>query len=112
MNRSAWRLLFWPVLMVLLTILMFLFPQATYDGARYGLETWAFTLVPSLMPFMIAADILIQLGVVNFLGVLLEPLMRPLFRLPGSAGFVVAMGFTSGFPMGALLTDSCLLYTS
>lgn len=106
MNRSAWRLLFWPFLMVLLTILMFLFPQATYDGARYGLETWAFTLVPSLLPFMIAADILIQLGVVNFLGVLLEPLMRPLFRLPGSAGFVVAMGFTSGFPMGALLTDS------
>ncbi len=106
MNRFAWRLLLWPLLMVILTILMFLFPQATYDGAKYGLETWAFTLVPSLLPFMIAADILIQLGVVNFLGVLLEPLMRPLFRLPGSAGFVVAMGFTSGFPMGALLTDS------
>lgn len=106
MNRSVWRLLGWPFLMVTLTLLMFLFPQATFDGAKYGLETWAFTLVPSLLPFMIVADILIQLGVVNFLGVLLEPLMRPLFRLPGSAGFVVAMGFTSGFPMGALLTDS------
>ena len=43
MNRFAWRLLLWPLLMVILTILMFLCPQATYDGAKYGLETWAFT---------------------------------------------------------------------
>lgn len=106
MTRHTWHILLLPLGMALLTILMFLFPQATYDGARYGLETWALTLVPSLLPFMIASDMLIQLGVVNFLGVLLEPLMRPLFRLPGSAGFVVAMGFTSGFPMGALLTES------
>ena len=32
--------------------------------------------------------------------------MRPLFRLPGEAGFAVALGFTSGFPMGAILTAS------
>lgn len=92
--------------MLFLTICMFLFPQATYTGARYGLETWALTLAPSLLPFIIVTDILIELGVVRFLGVLLEPLMRPVFKQPGEAGFAVAMGFTSGFPMGAILTTS------
>lgn len=83
---------------------MLIWPRETYQGARYGLELWAFVLVPSLLPFFIAADILINLGIVNMLGVLLEPVMRPIFNLPGSASFVLSMGFTSGFPMGAVLT--------
>jgi sporulation integral membrane protein YlbJ len=39
------------------------------------------------------------------LGLLLEPVMRPLFHLPGCASLVVAMGFTSGYPVGAILTQ-------
>jgi sporulation integral membrane protein YlbJ len=52
------------------------------------------------------ANLLFSLGFVRFLGVLLEPIMRPVFRLPGEAGFALALGFTSGFPMGAILTTS------
>ncbi|MFZ7104492.1 MAG: sporulation integral membrane protein YlbJ [Peptococcaceae bacterium] len=93
-------------LAIILTGLMIIYPQATFTGANHGLKTWVTVLVPALLPFFIIADILVEIGVVNFLGVLLEPLMRPLFRLPGAAGFVLAMGFTSGFPMGAVLTNT------
>ncbi len=34
----------------------------------------------------------------------MEPIMRPLFNVPGSGGFVWAMGLASGFPAGAKLT--------
>ena len=44
------------------------------------------------------------LGVVHFMGVLMEPLMRPLFNLPGVGSFVLAMGLASGYPLGAILT--------
>ena len=44
------------------------------------------------------------LGVVHFMGVLLEPLMRPLFNVPGTGSFVMAMGLASGYPVGAMLT--------
>mgnify|MGYP000967486383 CR=1 FL=1 len=88
----------------LIVIAMLLWPEETYQGALYGLELWATILVPSLLPFFIIAEIIMSLGIVRMLGVLLEPLMRPLFNLPGSASFVIAMGFTSGFPMGAVLT--------
>lgn len=88
----------------LLLLAMLFWPEATYQGALSGLELWATTLVPALFPFMVIAEILLKIGVVPMLGVLLEPVMRPLFNLPGAASFVVAMGFTSGFPMGAVLT--------
>lgn len=87
-----------------LLLAMLIWPEQTYLGARQGLELWATVLVPSLLPFFIISDILFKIGIVQMFGVLLEPIMRPLFNLPGAASFVVAMGFTSGFPMGAVLT--------
>lgn len=88
----------------LLIITMLIWPKETYESASYGLELWATVLVPSMLPFFIMAEILLSLGIVKVLGGLLEPVMRPVFNLPGSASFVLAMGFTSGFPMGAILT--------
>jgi len=93
-------------LAVILALTMVLYPEATFKGANYGFKIWATVLIPALLPFFIIADILVELGFVNFFGILLEPLMRPIFKQPGAAGFVLAMGFTSGFPMGAVLTNT------
>jgi len=101
--------LFYSLLAILAVILvgaMIIHPESTFQGALTGLKTWGLILVPSLLPFFIISDLLVELGVVRLLGVLLEPLMRPLFKQPGESGFVVAMGFTSGFPMGAVLTNT------
>ena len=65
---------------------------------------WWEIVFPSLLPFFIVSEMLIGFGVVRFIGVMLEPLMRPLFRVPGVGGFVWAMGMASGFPAGAKLT--------
>ncbi len=89
-----------------LTVCMLCYPQTAYQGACNGINTWAVHLLPALLPFFIAANLLTALGFVRFVGTLLEPIMRPVFRLPGEAGFAVALGFTSGFPMGAVLTAS------
>jgi sporulation integral membrane protein YlbJ len=83
---------------------MLINPRETVDAAGYGFKLWYSVIVPALLPFFIAAELLVSLGLAQFLGVLLEPIMRPLFRLPGCASLVVAMGFTSGFPVGAILT--------
>src|SRR5690606_19570012 len=40
-------------------------------------------------------------SVVHFIGVLLEPFMRPLFRMPGAGAFAVAIGLAAGYPLGA-----------
>ncbi|NPV92160.1 MAG: sporulation integral membrane protein YlbJ [Firmicutes bacterium] len=83
---------------------MVFFPLEVFSASTQGIWLWWEVVLPSILPFLIIAEIMIGLGILDFLGALLEPLMRPLFNLPGSAAFVVAMGFTSGFPVGAYLT--------
>lgn len=95
--------LFILIILLLLTIFMILSPQATVNAAASGFKLWYTILVPALLPFFIVAELIVYLGLVRFIGVILEPIMRPLFRLPGASSVVVVMGFTSGFPVGAIL---------
>ena len=80
---------------------LIIFPQESFDASKGGLNMWWKIVFPSLLPFLIFSELLISFGVVRFIGVLLEPFMRPLFRVPGAGGFVWAMGLASGFPAGA-----------
>ncbi|MGI6066186.1 MAG: sporulation integral membrane protein YlbJ [Bacillota bacterium] len=90
---------------VILCVSMLLFPKDTYEAATLGLATWWQIVFPSLMPFLILSELFLGLGVVHMVSILLEPVMRPIFNLPGCAAFVVALGYTSGFPVGAILTS-------
>lgn len=87
-----------------LTISIILNPKESLDASIRGLTIWWEVVFPSLLPFFIVSELLIGFGVVKFIGVLLEPLMRPIFRVPGVGGFVWAMGMASGNPAGAKLT--------
>ncbi|MBD8068410.1 sporulation integral membrane protein YlbJ [Bacillus sp. PS06] len=87
-----------------LAIALISFPKSSLDASIRGLEMWWEVVFPSLLPFFIVSELLIGFGIVKFIGVLLEPLMRPLFRVPGVGGFVWVMGLASGFPAGAKFT--------
>jgi len=79
-------------------------PKEVFTGASLGTKTWLNIVFPSLLPFFIASELLMSFGLVGFLGVLTEPLMRPLFNVPGSGSFVLCIGYTSGYPIGAMVT--------
>ncbi|MCM3736909.1 sporulation integral membrane protein YlbJ [Bacillus cytotoxicus] len=101
---EKWKTGFLTIAISFLTISLVLHPQAALQSSIRGLNIWWEVVFPSLLPFFIIAELLIGLGIVKFIGVLLEPLMRPLFRVPGIGGFVWAMGMASGFPAGAKLS--------
>lgn len=88
----------------LITILMLAFPDESFKASLVGLKLWFDIVLPALLPFFAMADILMGLGVVHFMGALLEPFMRPAFRIPGVGGFAVAMGLAGGYPIGARIT--------
>lgn len=87
-----------------LAAMIVIFPEVAFRASLEGLKLWFEIVLPTLLPFFIMADLLMGLGVVHFLGSLLEPVMRPLFRLPGIGAFAVAMGLTAGYPLGAKIT--------
>ena len=88
------------------TILIIIFSEDAFYAALEGLRIWWEVVFPSLLPFFIIAEILMGLGVVHFLGALMEPLMRPLFKVPGVGAFAMAMGLASGYPIGAKITGN------
>lgn len=96
--------LVWTCGALLLVACLVVYPQAVFMASQRGLKAWWEIVFPALLPFFIGTELLIGFGVVRFMGVLLEPVMRPLFNLPGAASFVVAVGFTSGFPIGSAIT--------
>jgi len=96
--------LFWTACALAFVIAMILQPRVVFEGASTGLKAWWNIVFPSLLPFFIASDLLMSFGLVKFMGVLLEPVMRPLFNVPGSGSFVLCIGFTSGYPIGAMIT--------
>lgn len=80
------------------------YPETSVNASLAGLKMWWNVVFPSLLPFFIVSELLIGFGIVTFIGVLLEPVMRPIFRVPGVGAFVFVMGLLSGFPAGAKIT--------
>lgn len=93
-----------PILVALFNIFIIFYPREILDAAREGINLWFNNIFPSLLPFIVGTNILIGLGVVSFIGTLLEPIMNPLFRVSGSGAFALVVGVTSGYPMGAKVT--------
>jgi sporulation integral membrane protein YlbJ len=102
--RSRLKTVVLALSVTLMAISLIAFPQESVDASIRGLDMWWEIVFPSLLPFLIISEMLIGFGVVKFIGVLLEPIMRPLFKVPGVGGFVLAMGMASGYPSGAKLT--------
>ncbi|WP_353093907.1 sporulation integral membrane protein YlbJ [Tissierella praeacuta] len=80
-------------------------PKLSLKSAASGITIWFNIVLPSLLPFFIISEILIGLGFVDFVGKLLQPLMKPLFNMPGESAFPLTMSLLSGYPVGAKITS-------
>lgn len=93
--------LFFPFCICLFTILLLVFSKTNLSSAKSGLSLLANSVVPSLLPFFIATELLSYTNVVSYLGKLLNKFMRPIFNVPGEGSFPFIMGIISGYPVGA-----------
>lgn len=104
MKKSYLKTLGIAIVLHILAIGFISFPQDVLAASLRGLNIWWGVVFPSLLPFLIIGELFISFGVVAFIGGILEPIMRPVFRVPGVGGFVLALGMISGFPTGAKMT--------
>ncbi|MBP3041879.1 sporulation integral membrane protein YlbJ [Bacillaceae bacterium Marseille-Q3522] len=104
MFQSRIKTVFLASICTILAASLIAYPRESVQASIRGLNMWWEIVFPSLLPFFIVSELLISFGVVAFIGVLLEPLMRPLFKVPGVGGFVWTMGMASGYPSGAKFT--------
>jgi sporulation integral membrane protein YlbJ len=80
---------------------LLLCPDAALKSAKYGLTLCADVIVPSLLPFFVAAALLNELGLPRYLGRRLTPIMSRLFGVSGAGACAFILGITGGYPLGA-----------
>jgi len=98
--------LFIPICIFLFTIFLLIFSNTNLSSAKIGLALWANSVVPSLLPFFIATELLGYTNIISILGKLLNKIMKPIFNVPGEGAFPFIMGFISGYPMGAKIVSN------
>ncbi|MBR2704750.1 MAG: hypothetical protein IKE91_04700 [Clostridia bacterium] len=84
-------------------ISLILFSNNNLIAAKEGLALWANCVVPAVFPFCIAVELLNHTDIAHILGKLLNGIMRPLFNVPGVAGYALIMGLISSSPIGATI---------
>lgn len=80
---------------------LLLFSSNNLPAIKKGLSLWANSVVPSLFPFFVATELLMNTNFVNILGRFLNKIMKPLFNIRGEGSFGFIMGLISGYPVGA-----------
>lgn len=103
-TRYFFKMIFILIIISLL-VGVILNPSLSLESAKDGVLIWLNILLPSLLPFFIISEILIEFGFVDFIGKLLKPLMKPLFNSPGVGAFPLTMSMLSGYPVGVRLTS-------
>lgn len=99
MRKKALYLLFMPLLLFL-----FLFPKESFQASCDGVSLWSGTVLPSLLPFIILSNLLIQSNLLEHAVTKLHPICRVLLGTSPYGAYAWILGLLCGFPMGAKLT--------
>lgn len=90
-------------IMFLLLFVLFLIltsSQSVIDSIMLSFSIWKNNVFPTLFPFFVLSEILINYGFVELTSELFKPFMR-LFKLKGACAFGFVMSLISGFPSSA-----------
>lgn len=86
----------------ILLFLSFLFYNDTViTEACNGLLIWYRCVLPSLLPFMILVNIMLQTDTISLISKVTSPLIRIFPGVSEEGSFAVTAGFLCGYPMGA-----------
>ena len=106
LSRSGVKDLFLGAGLLCCIAALLLYPAQAIAAGKEGLSLCFNVIIPSLFPFFVLSTLVVELGLVSYLGRLLSPVMVPLFRVPGEGATALALGFVGGYPVGARTTLS------
>lgn len=100
-SNGIWSTLLVGTSAFLLVLAVVSAPEPAFKATLEALKLWWNIVFPALLPFLVLVEILIAYGWAHGVGVLLDPFMKKIFKLPGAGGWVLISGMTAGFPAGA-----------
>lgn len=73
-------------------------------SVNFSFKIWESNIFPSLFPFFVLSELLINYGFVELIAEILKPIMNHLFKINSHSAFVFVMSMISGFPSNAKYT--------
>lgn len=92
-------------LLLFLIFFMVTSSKEVIESVAFSISIWKDNLFPTLFPFFVVSNLLMNYGFIDMIGKGFNPVMRRLFHLPGECGFILAASLFSGFPSGAKYTS-------
>lgn len=86
-----------------LLVFLLRYPVLALSSAREGLKLWLYTMIPTLLPFLILTGILIRTDGISRILEPFSPVTGKLLGLSGNGTYVMLLGLLCGYPMGAKL---------
>ncbi len=80
---------------------LLLCPEASAGGARTGLLLCSGVIIPSLFPFIVLANLFLEMGLPNRVGMFFTPISKKL-GISGAGSVAFILGLVSGYPLGAI----------
>lgn len=96
---------FLTIIFTLFLMFLIIFSRSNIFAVQNGLSLWAKNVIPSLLPFFIATELLNYTNLPYYLGKLTNKFMKPLFNIPGEGSYAFIMGIVSGYPTGAKIVN-------
>ena len=93
------------VICIAFVLMLVIYSNTALNSAKNAINLCTEIVFPSLFPFFVVTSILSKTNFFKTAGRLLEPIMRPLFNVPGCGAFAFIIGITSGYPVGAKITS-------
>lgn len=89
------------IILIFIAIEILTESQSILKTVTFSFSVWLNNIFPSLFPFFVLSEILVNFGFIELVGELFKPLMYKLFKTKGEAAFVFIMSMISGFPSNA-----------
>lgn len=90
-----------PLCLAMLVLYCLLFPQQMAQSVSDGLALWYRSILPTLLPFCIFSNIIVQSGVYDRIFERLFPVVRHIYPVRAPLIYPLAAGFLFGFPLGS-----------
>lgn len=85
------------LILLYICIQIFMNSSEITNSILFSFDVWKNNIFPSLFPFFVISNILINYGFVNVTSKVFKPLTK-LFKVSDCASFIIVMGLLSGFP--------------
>lgn len=92
------------IIIVSFVVLLFsilLSKELVFDTVSYSLNIWVNTLIPSMFPFFVIADILINYNIVDFIPRFITNIFSYMFNISKVSTTIFFLSLISGFPSSA-----------